>query len=88
MKMYKVHDSMRLSIAAIRDKLSDVLALDEEFDTLGPERREHYQKLLNRAEDLAFAAMYAETDGKTLKQIADFISAMGGAVEKSVFAFA
>ena len=39
MKTYKIHDSMRLSIAAIRDKLQSLMDADQEFDVLSAEDR-------------------------------------------------
>lgn len=88
MKTYKIHDSMRIAVAAVRDKLQAVLDLDNEYCTLTAGRREHYNKLLSRAEDIAFAAMYQNTDGRTLKRIADFIRETDGLADKSIYTFA
>lgn len=73
MKNYKIHDSMRLAVAAIREKLQALMDTDQEFGILGPEKRERYARLLDEAEGMAYAAMYQETDGKTLKSISGFL---------------
>lgn len=88
MKTYKIHDSMRLSIAAIRDKLQSLMDADQEFDVLSAEDKRRYARLLDTADRLTYAAMYQETDGRTLKDISRFISENAYVASGSVWALA
>lgn len=88
MKIYKIHDSMRLAIAAIRDKLQTLMDTDEEFGILDSTSRKKYAALLDQAESMSFAAMYQETDGKTLKRISNFVNEHAAIGEASIWSLA
>ena len=87
-KKYKIQDSTRCRINAIRERLQAIVDLDAEYGTLDCSARGSYQRMLEKAEDLSFAAMYQETDGKTIKDLSEFIKGHEHLTQGSVFSYA